>query len=100
MSEQFINRARARLADARALAATSPSAGRLAEALEALARVVETTIDAVDRDGCLPSSVCTAVVKYGRAGRCEEPAPLVLAPLPCMGCSDCAMGNACGRRAP
>lgn len=67
MSEQFINRARARLAAERALAAASPHARQLAEAIEALARVVETTIDAVDRDGCLPSSVCTAVVKYGRA---------------------------------
>lgn len=66
MSEQFINRARARLAADRALVAASPNVGRLTEALEALARVVESAIDAVDRDGCLPASLCTAMVRYGR----------------------------------
>lgn len=67
MSEFFIERARARLYEAVQRAEKEPISRALAKSLLELADIVAVVVDAVDDEGCLPSSVCTAVVKYGRA---------------------------------
>ncbi len=63
MSEAFIERARTRLAAA--IKTADQQDNQLGVEMDALAAVVESAIRAVDDDGCLPSHLCTAVVKYG-----------------------------------
>lgn len=68
-SEDFIVRAYQRLASAVELAgrhkAMTPV---LAAVVLDLADVVDHAIKAVGNEGTLPSHLCTAVVKYGKAG--------------------------------
>ena len=68
MSERFILSARARLEHALYLAKISANAQpQLSAIVLELAPIVESAINAVDAEGCLPASVCTAVVRYGKA---------------------------------
>jgi len=68
VSEPFISNARARVDDVRIKVERISATPSRAEVL-ALCVLAEALIIAVDSDGTLPASLCTAVVRYGRGGK-------------------------------